>query len=823
MDELGVKERAPPAAANGSTQSAERPFLGLRPFAFEDREYFFGRESQAFALYRLADAGRFIAVVGGSGSGKSSLVLAGLCNLLDQETQDPNGRRWVWGAMRPGGTPVRRLAETLARIFARDKTDVMRLRDRIETRLRQSSFSLESALEEGGDLAGRRLLLIVDQFEELFRFGLAGMGRHGSGVAEAKARDEATLLVQILLDARRMQDVRVLITMRSDFIGDCAFFAGLPEAVSATQYLVPGLTRMQLEEVIRRPIEQAGGAIEPELVERLLIDCSEEFDQLPVLQHCLMRMWDNAGTTSGGGPRRLTRQTYDDIGRMTEALSHHADEILRQCPDREMAVEQAFRALSEFDREGRAIRRPLRFDKLLAEAGVTEADLRAVIDKFRTLDCSFLVPSQSSAPIIAPEERVDIGHEALLRRWRKLAGESEKVEAATGRPPAGWLAKEQLDGQRYRTLASLLDSSAGEMATLNDPERVRLWWNALPRTADWADRYGGKFESVKRLIDNNISASRRARFMRHITWAAAVAMVFVVGGALAYGWRESTILEQENRLRGEARAASQLIHDFLDAYHKGKITESGALSLEPMISNFTSKVRGQLSPPEAGKLWVEGLNAETELSTASKDPDAAPRMAQAATEAGEKLARQYPKEPEVLQMQFEGLLRGGDILTARNDVDAAVAKYDKAIAAAEKLSSFDQKSPAFDAKERAAGDLVRARLGLGDTYLMRSPPSPGEALKEYGEAHKIAVGLKASDPNDEDVDRDLAATDFRTGVAYAELGHWQDAYAALRGAQSIQERLSKENISVKWDLADTDMKLGEVIAAMFGPRARPRR
>ena len=77
--------------------------------------------------------------------------------------------------------------------------------------------------------------------------------------------------MQILLDAdrRRLENVRVLITMRSDFIGDCAYFHGLSEAVSATQYLVPNLTRSQLEEAIRKPIEKAGGAIEPELVERL--------------------------------------------------------------------------------------------------------------------------------------------------------------------------------------------------------------------------------------------------------------------------------------------------------------------------------------------------------------------------------------------------------------------------------------------------------------------------------------------------------------------------------------------------------------------------
>ena len=288
---------APAPPDDGTQLSNKRPFPGLRPFGFADRGFFFGRERQAFALYRLVENGRFIAVIGGSGSGKSSLVLAGLQGLLADETADSGGPSWAFLDMRPGGAPITRLAGALSKLSAKDSPDeTARRRDRIEWTLRQSSFSFESALAEAGGLGGRSLILVVDQFEELFRFGLAGLGYRRGGVEEARRRDEATQFVQILLDAdrRRIPNVRVLITMRSDFIGDCAYFHGLSEAVSATQYLVPNLTRSQLEDAIRKPIEKAGGTIEPELVERLLNDCGDELDQLPVLQHCLMRLWDRA-------------------------------------------------------------------------------------------------------------------------------------------------------------------------------------------------------------------------------------------------------------------------------------------------------------------------------------------------------------------------------------------------------------------------------------------------------------------------------------------------------------------------------------------------
>src|SRR5262249_11314941 len=131
-----------------------------------------------------------------------------------------------------------------------------------------------------------------------FRYTVKGSGPERR--EETRSRDEATQFVQILLEVARRQagNVHVIITMRSDFIGDCARFHGLPEAVSASQFLVPSLTRDQLEEVIREPVAKAGATIEPALVERLLNDSANEPDQLPVLQHCLLRLWERAGAAT---------------------------------------------------------------------------------------------------------------------------------------------------------------------------------------------------------------------------------------------------------------------------------------------------------------------------------------------------------------------------------------------------------------------------------------------------------------------------------------------------------------------------------------------
>src|SRR5262249_10110449 len=138
--------------------------------------------------------------------------------------------------------------------------------------------------------------------------------------------------------------INVMLTMRADYIGDCIRFERLPEAISDGQYLVPRLIREQLEEVIRQPIKKADAAIDDDLVEQLLNDSAKEPDSLYLLQHVLMRLWDEAQKTttpvndnspgSTAGQRRLTMDLYKGLGGMSDALSSHANEVVKQLPIR---------------------------------------------------------------------------------------------------------------------------------------------------------------------------------------------------------------------------------------------------------------------------------------------------------------------------------------------------------------------------------------------------------------------------------------------------------------------------------------------------------
>ena len=173
-------------------------------------------------------------------------------------------------------------------------------------------------------------------------------------------------------------------------------------------------------------------------------NCSDrgEIDQLPVLQHCLSRLWECAPNENG--TRRLGIDEYEGIGGISRALSQHADAVMNELGGAlEPVVESVFRALSETDSDGRATRRAIPFAQLLAETGVAEANLRRVLDRFRADDCSFIVPPASSVHRLADGTRLDVVHEALLRRWERISAPPALVD---GQRESGWLAAEGEDG-----------------------------------------------------------------------------------------------------------------------------------------------------------------------------------------------------------------------------------------------------------------------------------------------------------------------------------------------------------------------------------------
>src|SRR5271156_4428648 len=369
------------------------PFPGLRPFEPDEDHLFFGREKEIDELLRRLRASRFLSVVGTSGSGESSLVRSGLIPSLYSGFMVKAGSTWRVATLRPGEDPIGHLAEALNRSDVLGTEGEMASTNRVllEATLRRSTRGLVDALRQARIPPEDNLLVIVDQFEELFRF------RRSRQIENS--RDEAVAFVKLLLQATQQEEVPIYIvlTMRSDFIGDCMEYAGLPEAVNAGQSLVPRMTRDELRSAITGPIAVGGGQIAPRLVLRLLNDLGDDHDQLPVLQHALMRTWDHWER------RRSEHQTdvepiditdYEAVGTMQQALSLHAEEAFLETGsdvNRKIA-ERIFKALTDTFSDPRGIRRPTSVRQLSAICEVSEEEVIRVVEIFRRPGRSFLMP-----------------------------------------------------------------------------------------------------------------------------------------------------------------------------------------------------------------------------------------------------------------------------------------------------------------------------------------------------------------------------------------------------------------------------------------------
>ncbi|WP_114324839.1 AAA family ATPase [Candidatus Colwellia aromaticivorans] len=237
-----------------------QPYPGLRTYLQHESELFFGRSEQINKMLGRLEENHFLAVVGGSGSGKSSLVRAGLLPVLKQGYLLGAGVDWIFIVMKPGGDPFTNLATELYHTLADDQcsfdaSDIAFTQAELQT----SHLGLLEVIEQIGIEKGRPLLLLVDQFEEIFRFqrGQGSLHSKDRDHTTHKVRNEATAFVNLLLttveQAAKMDlPIYVLLTMRSDFIGACDFFPGLSQAISDSQFLVPRLTRKQMKVVIEK-------------------------------------------------------------------------------------------------------------------------------------------------------------------------------------------------------------------------------------------------------------------------------------------------------------------------------------------------------------------------------------------------------------------------------------------------------------------------------------------------------------------------------------------------------------------------------------------
>ena len=455
------------------------PFPGLRSFEPDEVDLFLGREEQIDELLiRLQDT-RFIAVLGTSGSGKSSLVRAGLLPSLYGGFMADAGSTWHIGIMQPGSDPLGNLAQILSKtdIFSAnlDEELIAVHGTIIESTLRSSHQGLVEAVQQTRMPADENFLLLVDQFEELFHF------RQTSDIATRE--QDAFHFTQLLIAASQQQQVPlyIVITMRSDFLGDCAQLPDLAGVINDGMYLVPRMVRAERRLAITGPVAVAGANISSPLVIKLLNNVGNNFDNLPVLQHLLMCTWNYwREHQEDGQPLDLVH--YEAVGGISEALSLDAEKAFQELPNERSkeVAEKLFKRLTLRGPDGRGVRNPATMSEISESIEASMEEISEVVERFRHPSRSYLRPS-AEVPL-QEDTVVDISHESLMRNWQRL------IE---------WVREESRSAETYLELsetASLYQQ--GRRGFVTNPElQLYLNWQRRTRPNEvWARRYDPAFE-----------------------------------------------------------------------------------------------------------------------------------------------------------------------------------------------------------------------------------------------------------------------------------------------------------------------------------------
>ncbi|HWM26519.1 MAG TPA: hypothetical protein VNP98_17010 [Chthoniobacterales bacterium] len=557
----------------------KNPYPGLRPFRQDESHLFFGRDGQTDEILARLGHEHFVAIVGVSGCGKSSLINAGVFPGLHGGLLPTGQREWRIARLQPRNQPIRNLAAALLAAGACAADEASDPRSLVEGVLHASAQGLGDLVRGRLSAEGARscaLLIVVDQFEEIFRFSRSG------------APGEAAQFVQLLLEAipktggsenqETSLPLYVALAMRSDFLGDCALFPGLPERINRSQYLVPRMTLLQREKAIARPAATEGVVFARPLLDRLLDDVGDDPDQLPILQHALQRTWEAwLRRTGGNGDVGLEDYLAPEVGGMADAINNHAEEAFISLghqakvatPDGQLGLIDPdgktfsrqqrlagalFRCITEQAEDRRAVRRALPLGTIAKTANVPVAEMAPIIDAFRTQQRTFLTPPEG-VPLEA-ETIIDISHESLIRNWPRLARWATHEALAAG------------ELRRLRHSAAAFRQGNQDPLDRLELARVERWQHGIfaddllaePQivpSAEWARLYLGAdapeaFQEIENYIRESQEQLRRRRRKESIARATRLGLIaFVLLAGVV--WRLWSLREQakdaENQLK----------------------------------------------------------------------------------------------------------------------------------------------------------------------------------------------------------------------------------------------------------------------------------
>jgi WD40 repeat protein/DNA-binding SARP family transcriptional activator len=671
------------------------PYKGLARFEAGDAGFFFGRERLVAELVTHLVGAGLVGVIGPSGSGKSSLVRAGLLPALADGVL-PGSNRWQQVLVRPGEHPMAELdhiAGRVGRSAERNTTgDGHKAGD--HTTPRQPAGEWLRAI--AGD---ERLLLVVDQFEEVF--------------TNCRDEDERAAFLATLTEAAQAADgqVTVVVAVRADYYGHCAADPGLAGLLAANHVLVGPMDADELRRAIELPARRAGLRLEPGLAEAMIAEVAEEPGGLPLLSCALLESWQHRRG------RTLTLAAYQQAGGVRGAVARLAERAWQQLDPDQQAVARRILLRLAGPGEGQAVvRRRVPLDEFTTGGG--ERD-QAVLDALA-----------DQRLVTAGEDSVEVAHEALLREWPRLRGwlEDDVQGRALHRHLIGaareWEQSGRDPGELYRgaRLTGALDWARDHHGDLNQLEREFLDAGRAAAEREVAD--------ARRRAEREAHTSRRLRGL--LAGLAVVLVLALIAGGLALFLRgraeRQTLVAESGRLGALALTEDQLDRSLLLARQAVALDDSLESRSDLLATLLRSPAATAIMSPRLDGITPLGLSPDGRLLAMG---DFNGRMAIFDVRSRRPIPGNFRAGKSVNDLEFSpdgsllavatggGLVQLWDVRSATPRHELRTALYATGV----EFSADGQTLVTLSAEE------ADTPSGLGDTYLTRWDVGDGRRLR----------------------------------------------------------------------------------------------
>lgn len=605
--ELAARVRREDAPASGLC-----PYKGLNYFDEADADWFVGREALTSKLtervlslssVHAPNGQRFLAIVGASGSGKSSLVRAGLVSSL---RWNPTSADWQIYVLTPNAHPLESLTESLNQGEDPSSTTGTFMND---WGVDAHGLHLFARQKLGTD-KDSRLLLVVDQFEELFTL--------------CHSEEERAAFIGSLLTAASEPEglVMVVITLRADFYAQCADYPQLREALAQHQEYIGAMTREELCRTIEEPARRGHWEIEPGLVELLLHDIGQEPGALPLLSHALLETWQRRRG------RTMTLSGYASSGGVRGAIAATAEAVFTD----------------QFTSEQRAIARRifLRLTELGTETAIGDTRRRATFDELilkpeeAAATQAVLVALADARLITTHEGSAEVAHEALIREWPTLRNwleenrESLRFHRQLTEDAQEWLASNREVDLLYRgaRLAQLREWSSGHADEMNLLEGEFLAVSLEQSEREIAEREGQRQRELlaaQKLAETQSRAAKQLK-RRALFLAGAFSLAIVLATLASFFWKAAN----QNELKAQSREiAAAAIASLADDPERSILLALQALNTSHTVeaenalhrSILESRLRFALQ--HDAEVWSVAFSPDSKrIGTASQDKTA---------------------------------------------------------------------------------------------------------------------------------------------------------------------------------------------------------